>query len=166
MSEKRSLLSTLAKEPRKKITKCKNKNLKCDRKNCYEVYTMANVKITERDIYNSIIAKTIDQDVLVEFAEKKLAQLDRRNATAAKRAAAKRAESDALLETVFSVLSEEPMNREKIMELVAETVPGVKLGQITNRLSRLAADGRVYKAKDKYKDEENKSHEQTVYTVA
>lgn len=31
--EKRSLLSTLAKEPRKKITKCKNKNLKCGGKN-------------------------------------------------------------------------------------------------------------------------------------
>ena len=31
--ETRSLLSTFAKEPRKKITKCKNKNFKCDKKN-------------------------------------------------------------------------------------------------------------------------------------
>ena len=35
---------------------------------------MAN-KITEREIYNSIINGTADQSVLVEFANKKLAQL-------------------------------------------------------------------------------------------
>ena len=127
---------------------------------------MTSVKVTERDIYNSIIAGTVDQDVLVEFAEKKLAQLDRRNATAAKRAAAKRAETDALLETIFSVLSEEPMDRTEIANVLAEQGVETTLGKITSRLSALVKEGRANKAKDKYKDEEGKSRDVTVYTVA
>ena len=54
-------------------------------------------KITERDIYNSILNETFDLAVLKEFAEKKLAQLDKRNESAKIRAAKKRAESDELL---------------------------------------------------------------------
>ena len=47
---------------------------------------MAN-KITEREIYNAMINGTIDADVMVEFATKKLAQLDKRNESAKIRAA-------------------------------------------------------------------------------
>ena len=48
-------------------------------------------KMTEREIYNAMIDGTIDADVMVEFAEKKLAQLDKRNEKAKERAVAKRA---------------------------------------------------------------------------
>ena len=61
---------------------------------------MAN-KITEREIYNSIINGTADQAVLVEFANKKLAQLDKRNVTAKARAERKRAESNEVTEGIF-----------------------------------------------------------------
>ena len=129
---------------------------------------MASVKVTERDIYNSIIAGTADQDVLVEFAEKKLAQLDRRNATAAKRAAKKREEADILLSKVQAVLDENPQTREQILDAVTADGTVAKLGQITNRLSRLCRDetAGVVKGKEKYKGEDNKTHEVTVYYLA
>ena len=64
-------------------------------------------KITEREIYNSILNGTADHDVLVEFATKKIAQLDKRNASAAKRAAVKRAEGDELQALVLDALTDE-----------------------------------------------------------
>ena len=126
---------------------------------------MAN-KLTERDIYNAMINGTIDPDVMAEFAEKKLAQLDRRNATAAKRAAAKRAETDALLETVYGVLGDEPMDRTEIANVLAEQGVETTLGKITSRLSALVKEGRANKAKAKVEGEDGKSHDITVYTVA
>ena len=126
---------------------------------------MAN-RLTERDIYNAMINGTIDPDVMAEFAEKKLAQLDRRNATAAKRAAAKRAETDALLETVYGVLGDEPMDRTEIANVLAEQGVETTLGKITSRLSALVKEGRANKAKAKVEGEDGKSHDITVYTVA
>ena len=126
---------------------------------------MAN-RLTEREIYNAMINNTIDPDVMAEFAEKKLAQLDRRNATAAKRAAAKRAETDALLETVYGVLGDEPMDRTEIANVLAEQGVETTLGKITSRLSALVKEGRANKAKAKVEGEDGKSHDITVYTVA
>ena len=123
-------------------------------------------RLTERDIYNAMINNTIDPDVMAEFAEKKLAQLDRRNATAAKRAAAKRAETDALLETVYGVLGDEPMDRTEIANVLAEQGVETTLGKITSRLSALVKEGRANKAKAKVEGEDGKSHDITVYTVA
>ena len=126
---------------------------------------MAN-RLTEREIYNAMINGTIDPDVMAEFAEKKLAQLDKRNATAAKRAAAKRAETDALLETVYGVLGDEPMDRTEIANVLAEQGVETTLGKITSRLSALVKEGRANKAKAKVEGEDGKSHDVTVYTVA
>ena len=126
---------------------------------------MAN-RLTEREIYTAMINGTIDPDVMAEFAEKKLAQLDKRNATAAKRAAAKRAETDALLETVYGVLGDEPMDRTEIANVLAEQGVETTLGKITSRLSALVKEGRANKAKAKVEGEDGKSHDVTVYTVA
>ena len=123
-------------------------------------------RLTERDIYNAMINNTIDPDVMAEFAEKKLAQLDKRNATAQKRAAAKRAETDALLETVYGVLGDEPMDRTEIANVLAEQGVETTLGKITSRLSALVKEGRANKAKAKVEGEDGKSHDITVYTVA
>ena len=123
-------------------------------------------RLTERDIYNAMINNTIDPDVMAEFAEKKLAQLDKRNATAAKRAAARRAETDALLETVYGVLSDEPMDRTEIANVLAEQGIETTLGKITSRLSALVKEGRANKAKAKVEGEDGKSKEITVYTLS
>ncbi len=124
---------------------------------------MAN-KITEREIYNSILNGTADQAVLCEFAEKKLAQLDKRNASAARRAQAKRAEGDAITERVFSVVSAEPMTREAITAALGdETLSVAKIGA---RLNQLVKTGRVSKETAKIQNAEGKTAAKVVYFVA
>ena len=106
-------------------------------------------KITERDIYNSILNETFDLAVLKEFAEKKLTQLDKRNESAKARAAKKRAESDELREKVLSYVSDEPQSREDIFDaMVADGVEDITLGKVGYRLTALCKeeDGRVVKA--------------------
>ena len=102
-------------------------------------------KITERDIYNSIIDGTFDTDVLVEFAEKKLAQLDHRNEKAKERAAAKRAEGDELTEKVFALLSSDPQTRDVIAEALIASGEDVTVGKVGYRLTALVNDGRAMK---------------------
>ena len=122
---------------------------------------MTNSKITEREIYNSILNGTADQTVLCEFAEKKLAQLDKRNASAAKRAAAKRAEGDVITERVFSVVSAEPMTREAITAALGdETLSTAKVGA---RLNTLVKTGRVSKEIAKVQNTEGKNANKVVY---
>ena len=127
---------------------------------------MANTKMTEREILNSIIDGTADPDVLVEYAEKRIVQLDKRNASAAKRAAAKRAEGDALTESVFAVLGDEPLNREMVGEALAEQGIETTPSKVTARLSRLVKEERVNKTKGKIAGEDGKSRESTFYTIA
>ena len=126
---------------------------------------MAN-KITERDIYNAMIDGTIDADVMVEFAEKKLAQLDKRNESAKVRAAKKRAATDDLTEKVFALLGDEAIDRVAIAEQLANEGLEVSLGKVTSRLSALVKEGRANKAKSTVVDENGKKHDVTVYTVA
>ena len=160
--EKRSLLSTLAKEPRKKITKSKNKNSKCGEIFCMRCYTMAN-KITEREIYTSILNGTADQSVLCEFAEKKLAQLDKRNASAKVRAERKRAEGDAVTEGIFGVLTAEPMTRGQVAEAFGSELSVAKVGA---RLTKLFNEGRIQKETIKVAGEDGKMKNAVAYFVA
>ena len=126
--------------------------------------------ITERDIYTSIIEGTYDVDILKAFAEKKLAQLDKRNESARKRAEKKKAEGDALLNAVLNVLSDEPMSREDVFNAIVETgeFPEVKLGQVGFRLTTLCKpdDGRAVKAEATVEDAEGKKKRVMIYTLA
>lgn len=124
-------------------------------------------KITEREIYNSILDGTFDVDVLVEFATKKLAQLDHRNEKAKERAAAKRAEGDELTEKVFALVSDEPQTRDDITNaLIADGIE-VTVGKVGYRLSALVADGRINKEEVTIPGGEGeKSKRVMVYTIA
>lgn len=123
---------------------------------------MAN-KITEREIYNSILNGTVDQAVLCEFAEKKLAQLDRRNASAAKRAAVKRAEGNEITEGIFGVLSAERMTREQVAQAYGSELSVAKVG---SRLNQLVEAGRVQKETIKVANAEGKMVNKVAYFVA
>ena len=123
---------------------------------------MAN-KITEREIYNSIINGTADQAVLVEFANKKLAQLDKRNVTAKARAERKRAESNEVTEGIFDVLSAERMTREQVAEVFGGELSVAKVGA---RLNTLFKDGRVQKETIKVANTDGKMTNKVVYFVA
>lgn len=123
---------------------------------------MAN-KITEREIYNSIINGTADQAVLVEFANKKLAQLDKRNVTAKARAERKRAESNEVTEGIFGVLSAERMTREQVAEAFGGDLSVAKVGA---RLNTLFKDGRVQKETIKVANTDGKMTNKVVYFIA
>ena len=123
---------------------------------------MAN-KITEREIYNSILNGTIDQAVLCEFAEKKLAQLDKRNASAQRRAAVKRAEGNEITEGIFGVLSAERMTREQVAQAYGSELSVAKVG---SRLNQLVEAGRVQKETIKVANAEGKMVNKVAYFVA
>ncbi len=124
--------------------------------------TMAN-KITEREIYNSIINGTADQSVLVEFANKKLAQLDKRNASAAKRAAVKRAEGNEITEGIFGVLTHEPMTRGQVASAFGGELSVAKVGA---RLNTLVNEGRIQKETIKVAGEDGKMKNAVAYFIA
>ena len=126
---------------------------------------MAN-KITERDIYNAMINGTIDAETLKAFAEKKIAQLDKRNASAKVRAAKKRAEGDALLELVHSFVGDEGQTRGQITEAMIAEGHDVTVGKVGARLNQLVANGSVSKEKGKVVGEDGKSKAATFYTLA
>ena len=123
---------------------------------------MAN-KITEREIYNSILNGTVDQAVLCEFAEKKLAQLDKRNASAQRRAAVKRAEGNEITEGIFGVLSAERMTREQVAQAYGSELSVAKVG---SRLNQLVEAGRVQKETIKVANAEGKMVSKVAYSVA
>ena len=123
---------------------------------------MAN-KITEREIYNSILNGTVDQVTLCEFAEKKLAQLDKRNASAQRRAAVKRAEGNEITEGIFSVLSAERMTREQVAQAYGSELSVAKVG---SRLNQLVEAGRVQKETIKVANAEGKMVNKVAYFVA
>ena len=100
-------------------------------------------KITERDIYHAMIDGTIDAEVMREFAEKKLAQLDKRRDAAAKRAEKKREESDALTEEIYGLLTETPMTIDEIV--LALDIEDVTTNKVAARLGKLIKADRVVK---------------------
>lgn len=123
---------------------------------------MAN-KITEREIYNSILNGTVDQATLCEFAEKKLAQLDKRNASAQRRAAVKRAEGNEITEGIFGVLSTERMTREQVAQAYGSELSVAKVG---SRLNQLVEAGRVQKETIKVANAEGRMVNKVAYFVA
>ena len=123
---------------------------------------MAN-KITERELYNSILNGTVDQAVLCDFAEKKLAQLDRRNASAAKRAAVKRAENSGVVAAVYALLGSEPMTRDAVAEAYGGELSVAKIGA---KLNALVADGRIQKTNIKVAGTDGKTSSKVGYFIA
>ena len=129
---------------------------------------MTNSKITEREIYTAIInGEDIDRDVLVEFAEKKLAQLDKRNASAKARNERKRAEGDAITEGVFAVLTGEPMTRAQVTVAYNEA-NGTELSEakIGARLNILFKDERVQKENVKVTGADGRASTKVGYFIA
>ncbi len=123
---------------------------------------MAN-KITEREIYTSILNGTADQTILTEFATKKLAQLDKRNASAKTRAERKRAEGNEITEGIFGVLTSEAMTREQVAQAYGSELSVAKVGA---RLNALVNDGRVQKVTVKVAGKDGKATNKVAYFVA
>jgi len=108
---------------------------------------MTNIeKLTDRKIYAAIAEGTLedlDPDVITEWAEKKIGQLDRKAAKAKEAAAAKKAEGDALAEAVLASLTTE---FESIAE-IASRIEGddVTLSKVSYRLNAAYKAGKIEK---------------------
>ncbi len=115
-------------------------------------------KISKKDNYAAIIAilkvanengmtlegyDGITFESLVEFINHEVELLDSKAAAAQKRAAAKKAEGDALRERVFECLTNDPQTISAIVRAIDD--PDVSANMVTSRLTQLCGDGRAVK---------------------
>ena len=92
-------------------------------------------KTTKREFYEMIKEIVAENETLVAFCEKEIAAIDAKAEKAKERAAAKRAEGDALREAVQAVLTSEFQTIDEITEKVeGEEVTKAK---VTARLTQL-----------------------------
>ena len=96
-------------------------------------------KLTDRIIYTAILENTLDNldaDSLSAWAEKKIAQLDRKAVKAKETAAKKRAEGDALTEAVYEATSDEFES----ISAIAERIEGedVTVSKVSYRLNAMS----------------------------
>lgn len=101
-------------------------------------------KITKMEkftaLHNILIGEDTDMDVetLIEFCKAEMAALEAKAAKAKERADKNKASNDALKETVFSVLSDEPKTAAQIAVEIGE--PDMASQKITSRLTALAKE--------------------------
>ena len=108
-------------------------------------------KVTKRDYFNAIrtYAEGVDAigeysaDEIIAFIDKEIASLDNKAAKAKERAAAKRAETDALGEKVLAALTDEYQTADDITAAVDEE--DVTKAKVVSRLSKLIKDGKATK---------------------
>lgn len=105
-----------------------------------------------------------DNAELVEYCEKELAKLDKKNAKAKERAAEKRAIGDELQADVLAAINGDPQTRDDILVAVIEATGDEELtvGKIQSKLNNLVEAGKIAKCKVKTEDGKTK----TAYTVA
>lgn len=124
---------------------------------------MTNSKITEREVYTAMIDGTIDAETMREFAEKKLAQLDKRNASAKARSERKRAESSDVIEAVFALVGAEPQTRDAIAEAYGDE--SMSVAKIGAKLNTLVSAGRIEKTTIKVTGADGKTSSKVGYYV-
>ena len=100
------------------------------------------------DVIGQVFANVADvdsstRDEILEFVEKQVAALDRKNETAKKRAAEKRAAGDELRARVLGVMNDEPITVDGILTALGDE--SLTPAKITARTKQLVAAGEVEK---------------------
>lgn len=125
--------------------------------------------VTKRDVLEGLITLaetgecTLAAEDIKTFAEKEIASMDKRAAADKKRRETKAAESDEITETVYEALTDEPMSAEEILDKLGLDMPKSKL---IPKLTKLVKAERAVKSKKRYKNDEGKSSEKTMYARA
>ena len=107
--------------------------------------------ITKREMFEAIKETfetgtcKYDAATVTAFCDKEIASLDAKAVKAKERAAAKRAEADALMDQVEDALTDEYQVIADIAATVAEVNPDATVSKITYRLGRLVEAGRAEK---------------------
>lgn len=127
-------------------------------------------RITEREILNMMLNGTIDKQTMAVYATKKLAQLDKRN-SAARRRAEKNRVTDPLTEAIFNLLADDPLSREDVFEILKDSGEfsntELTIGKVSYRLSALCRERptEVIKQEATIADDESLKHKKIiVYT--
>lgn len=111
-------------------------------------------KITKKQKYEALIAYLMGEDTvltegdMIQFCKDQIADLDKKAVKAKERAAAKKAESDELTETVYSVLTDEFQTIADVTTAVVAIVgeeAEVSAAKVTARLKKLVDAGRIVK---------------------
>lgn len=125
--------------------------------------------VTKRKVLEGLITLaetgecTLAAEDIKTFAEKEIASMDKRAAADKKRREAKAAESDEIIEAVYEALTDEPMSAEEILDKLGLDMPKSKL---IPKLTKLIEAERAVKSKKRYKNDEGKSSEKTMYARA
>ena len=125
--------------------------------------------VTKREVLKGLITLaetgecTLTEEDIKTFAEKEIASMDKRAAADKKRREAKAAESDEITEAVYETLTDEPMSAEEILDKLGLDMPKSKL---IPKLTKLIDAERAVKSKKRYKNDEGKSSEKTMYARA
>jgi TusA-related sulfurtransferase len=96
------------------------------------------------------------------YCENELALIDKKNAKARERAAAKRAEGDELQSEVLAVITDAPQTRDDILAAMNDETGELTVGKIQAKLNNLVEAGKIAKCKVKTEDGKAK----TAYTLA
>ena len=125
-------------------------------------------RMTDRELYNSILEGSFDMDALIAYANRKLAQLDKRNEAARKRTVKKREKNNELTQVVFDVLTEVPMSRFDILDAVIEAggypEETMTVGKIGYQLNKLVREGQIAKQIAIAETEDGEVKQITVYS--
>ena len=122
-------------------------------------------KMTKKDYFNAIkeIIESTESEIkdeLIYFIETQITSIDNKSEKAKERAAAKKAEGDALRESVKSVLTSEPQTADDILsKLDGEDLTVAK---VRARLTQLVNLGEANKSDIKTEDNKTKK----AYTIA
>ena len=107
--------------------------------------------ITKKECFAAIVtmmetgACPVDKDIMIEFANKEIAALERKAAKAKETAAKKRAEGDELKTAVAAVLTDEPQLIADITAAVTDVVPDASVAKVSYRLRQLEKEGTAEK---------------------
>lgn len=107
-------------------------------------------KFTNKDRYTAIIAALtgaeteIATDELVEFCQKQIDALDRKSVKAKEKADARKEALDELTDTIYDILTDEPMTIGQILEILDNDE--LTNAKVSNRCSKLAKAGRAVKS--------------------
>lgn len=98
--------------------------------------------MTQKEILNTIKTEMSANTEVVEFCDKMMAAIDRKNEKARERAAAKRAAGDTITEALMDVLTATPQT----LADIAAQIPDATPNKVASRIAPLVDAGTVTKA--------------------
>ena len=103
-----------------------------------------------REMVMTVVTDEEKQNELVEFIDKQIEMLEKRKASAAERAAKKKAESDALTDEIFALIGEDLITVDEIVAALDNEE--VTRNKVTARLGKLVKAEKIVKESVKTED--------------